>query len=178
MMGWNGLALSVVVVLLAVAGLMLMRARILQEESGLPDGQVIYTDTGTWFRNEEPLHSSDARLVGKPDYLVKQENGEIIPVEVKSSPAPESPWPGHIMQLASYCLIVDDVFEVRPSHGIIQYQDRTFTVRYTEELEEDLLRLMEDMRQDHQADEIDRSHDVAMKCSACGFEEKCLRRIA
>jgi CRISPR-associated exonuclease Cas4 len=178
MLEFSGLTVSVVIIIIAVAGLLLLRARIMQEESGLPQGQVIYSDTGTWFRNEEPLHSTESRLVGKPDYLVHQENGEIIPVEIKSGKAPPSPWPGHILQLISYCRMVDDVYGVRPSYGILQYSDDAFTVEYTAELEADLLNLMQEMRCDHQEDEINRSHDVTLRCQACGFKEKCVQRLA
>ena len=172
-MAWNGLTISLLLVFLAMAGLLLLRARSLHEQSGLPGGQIIYTDTGTWFRNDEPLHSIEFRLAGKPDYLVQQENGDIIPVEIKSGDAPESPWPGHILQLAAYCLLVDDVYGVRPPFGILQYSDQAFTVEYSLDLEEDLHRIMEDMRQDHQEEDVDRSHDDIMKCRSCGFSERC-----
>jgi CRISPR-associated exonuclease Cas4 len=174
----NGVTVSIVILVLALAGILLLRARIMQEASGLPDGQVIYTDTGTWFRNEEPLHSSETRLVGKPDYLVQQDDGEIIPVEIKMGRAPESPWPGHIMQLASYCRIVEDVYGIRPSYGILQYGDDAFTVSYTAELEQELLYLLQEMREDHQASNIARSHDSEKRCLACGFRDNCRERLA
>ena len=177
-MAWGGLTFSLVLIFLAMAVILLFRARGLQEQSGLPAGQVIYTDTGTWFRNDEPLHSSEQRLVGKPDYLVQQENGEIIPVEIKSGKAPNAPWPGHILQLAAYCRLVNEVYGTRPSYGILQYQDQAFTVDYSSEIEEELLCIMEEMRQDHQAADIDRNHDDIQKCSACGLREKCRQRIA
>ena len=161
-----------------MATILLFRARGLQEQSGLPDGQVIYTDAGTWFRNDAPLHSSEHRLVGKPDYLVQQENGEIIPVEIKSGSAPEMPWLGHIMQLAAYCWLVDDVYGTRPSFGILQYRDQAFTIEYSPELEEELLHVLQEMRQDQQANDINRSHDDFAKCSACGLREKCRQRLA
>lgn len=177
-MAWNGLTFSLLLVLLAMAGLLLMRSRSLHEQSGLPRGQVIYTDAGTWFRNEEPLHAGGDRLVGKPDYLVQQEDGEIIPVEIKSGTAPNSPWPGHILQLAAYCRLVDEAYGVRPSFGILQYSDHAFTVEYSADLEEDLLSLLLEMRHDHQAGDVERSHDDAMRCDACGYKERCRQRIA
>ena len=176
-MAWGGWTFSLVLIFLAMAAILLFRARNLREKSGLPAGQVIYTDAGTWFRNEEPLHSSEQRLVGKPDYLVEQENGEIIPVEIKSGNAPNAPWSGHVLQLAAYCLLVDEVYGKRPSFGILQYQDQAFTVDYSSELEEELLYVMQKMRQVHQSADINRSHSDAAKCSACGLREKCLQQI-
>ena len=63
-MAWGGLTFSLVLIFLAMAAILLFRSRSLQEQIGLPAGQVIYTDAGTWFRNDEPLHSSEQRLVG------------------------------------------------------------------------------------------------------------------
>jgi CRISPR-associated exonuclease Cas4 len=177
-MAWGGLTFSLLLIFLAMATILLFRSRSLQEQSGLPAGQVIYTDAGTWFRNKEPLHSTEQRLVGKPDYLVQQENGEIIPVEIKSGSAPDTPWPGHILQLAAYCWLVDEVYGKRPSFGILQYQDQAFTVDYSSELEEELLYVMQEMRLDHQSAGVNRSHSDVAKCSACGLREKCLQRIA
>ena len=177
-MAWGGLPFSLLLIFLAMAVILLLRARGLQEESGLPDGQVIYTDTGTWFPNDEPLTSSERRLVGKPDYLVQQEDGEIIPVEIKSGHAPNAPWPGHILQLAAYCQLVDEVYGTRPSFGILQYQDQAFTIDYSSELEEELFVVMEEMRQDFQSADVDRSHDDSRRCRACGLRDKCRQRIA
>ena len=177
-MAWGGLPFSLLLIFLAMAVILLLRARGLQEQSGLPDGEVIYTDAGTWFPNDEPLTSAERRLVGKPDYLVQQDNGEIIPVEIKSGHAPNAPWPGHILQLAAYCQLVDDVYGIRPSFGILQYQDQAFTIGYSAELEEELLVVMEEMRQDFQSADVDRSHDDFRRCHACGLRDKCRQRIA
>ena len=178
MSAWSGLTISLVLVFLAMAGLLLLRARSLQEESGLPRGEVIYTDTGTWLRNDDPLHSTTDRLVGKPDYLVQQNNGQLIPVEIKSGAAPQSPWPGHILQLAAYCRLVEDAYGIRPSFGILQYRDQAFTVDYTSDLEQDLLVVMAEMREDFQAENIGRSHGDAGRCQACGFRQRCRESLA
>lgn len=172
-MAWNGLTISLLLVFLAMAGLLLLRAQSLREKSGLPQGSILYTDTGTWFRNEEPLYATELRLAGKPDYLVQQENGEIIPVEIKSGRAPDAPWPGHILQLAAYCLLVEVNYGIRPSYGILHYNDEAFTVPYSSELEQDLFDILEEIRQDSEMENVDRSHDDARKCSACGFSERC-----
>ncbi|HVN14404.1 MAG TPA: PD-(D/E)XK nuclease family protein, partial [Anaerolineales bacterium] len=96
-------------------------------ETGLPSGRVIYTDTRGWGKLERPLYDQALGLTGKPDYLVQQ-NGQIIPVEVKSGRAPEAPYDSHIYQLAAYCLLVEKNYGKRPSHGIIHYTDRDFAV--------------------------------------------------
>lgn len=173
MMAWGSLTFSLALIFLAIAFMLIIRSRKLHEDSGLPDGKVIYTDNETWYPNTEPLHSAKFRLVGRPDYLVKQRSGEIIPVEVKSRSAPKNAWPGHILQLAAYCLLVTETYGSRPPFGILQYKDRAFAVDYTEDLENSLLDLLYEMREDHQASDLVRDHADARRCHACGFREKC-----
>ena len=45
------------------------------------------TPTRGWGKLERPLYDQALDLTGKPDYLVQQ-NGQIIPVEVKSGRRP------------------------------------------------------------------------------------------
>jgi hypothetical protein len=87
-------------------------------------------DTSEWKRLQQPLFARTYQLTGKPDYLVA-EGSRLVPVEVKSGRAPEQPYPSHVLQLAAYCLLVEDCYDRRPSRGIIQYTDRAFEVDYT-----------------------------------------------
>jgi len=145
----SGLPLVIVLALLFLAAALWFRGRDMREESGVPPGNVIYTDTGTWRANSNVLHASEFHLVGKPDYLVEQNDGTIIPVEVKSSLAPDTPWEGQVLQLAAYCLLVDFNYGVRPPYGILQYRDRAFAVDYTTDLEADLLDLLDEIGRAH-----------------------------
>lgn len=145
--------------------------------AGLPQGRVVYADTGAWQRNEQPLFSARHRLSGKPDYLVR--DGEaLIPVEVKSGPAPAAPRAGHVLQVAAYCLLVHERFGYRPNHGLVKYDDRQFAVDYTPALEAEVLRVLGAMR----AAEADRAgahrdHADARRCAACGVREECDERL-
>jgi CRISPR-associated exonuclease Cas4 len=145
--------------------------------SGLPVGRVIYTDTRTWGKLEKPLFDRDLGLTGKPDYLVEQ-NGKIIPVEVKTGRVPVTPYDSHIFQVAVYCLLVQKTYGKRPSHGIIHYPGRDFAVDYTPELENALLNLIADMRIDGRRAEIQRSHEEEQRCRRCGFRDSCDQRLA
>lgn len=143
-----------------------------RREAGLPGGRVVYTDTGGWGKVERPLYYAPLKLTGKPDYLVRQ-NGVVIPVEVKSGRAPQSPYDSHIFQLASYCLLVEKTYGKRPPYGIIHYNDRDFAIDYTQELESALMDLLADMRRDEIKAGVDRSHEQAARCARCGFKELC-----
>lgn len=174
----SGFPLVLVLFLLFLATALWFRGRDMREESGLPAGDVIYTDTGAWRANSNVLHSARLRLVGKPDYLVEQNDGTIIPVEIKSSLAPDTPWDGQVLQLAVYCLLVEENYGVRPPYGILQYRDRAFAVDYTGDLEADLLDLLDDMRATREENDPEPDHNEPRRCVACGVRAACDRRLA
>jgi len=147
-----------------------------RRSAGLPGGRVIYTDTRAWGKVEKPLYDSTLGLTGKPDYLVEQ-NGRLIPVEVKSGKAPEAPYDSHIFQLATYCLLVEKTMGKRPPYGIIHYPERDFAVDYTHELEDALLDLLAEIRRDERRDEVPRSHENAGRCAKCGFRQVCDQKL-
>jgi len=148
-----------------------------RKAAGLPGGRIIYTDTRGWGKLEKPLFYTTLELTGKPDYLVQQ-NGQIIPVEVKSSRAPAAPYDSHIYQLAAYCLLVEKTYKKRPPYGIIHYKDRDFAVDYTPELEASLLDLLADMKRDEHKKDVPRSHEQAARCAKCGFRKVCDQSLA
>ena len=170
-------ALILVVILLVAALVLYVFARQLRKRTGLPQGKVIYSDTGAWQRNEQSFFSAAYGVTGKPDYLVRQQKA-IIPVEVKSSPAPASPREGHVMQLAVYCLLVEENLGQRPPYGLIHYADRNFRVDYTDELREQTLQTLSKMRQAAElADGPHRSHQNPRRCASCGVRETCDERL-
>ncbi len=162
--------------LLALGLLLLWLGRRGRASSGLPQGRVIYTDTGAQRRLTRPLFSREHLLTGKPDYLV-DDGADVIPVEVKSSPAPTQPYRSHLLQLAAYCLLVEEKYGRRPPYGIVRYADRTFEVDYTRELEQELLNTLDDMRADLASGDAPRNHDEVRRCRACGYAEHCDKRL-
>ena len=163
--------------LLLLALFLLWRSSRQQKDAGLPGGRVIYTDTRVWGAPlEQPLFNKELALTGKPDYLVEQKGG-IIPVEVKSGRAPESPYDSHIYQLAAYCLLVEKTYGKRPPYGIIHYPSRTFAVDYTPALESSLLDLLADIRRDENRAEVNCSHAEPARCRRCGFRNVCEQKL-
>ena len=163
--------------LLLLALLFFWQSNRQRQAAGLPGGRVIYTDTRGWNKLEKPLFYAALELTGKPDYLVEQ-NGRIIPVEVKSGRAPEAPYDSHIYQLASYCLLVEKTYGKRPPYGIVHYEDKDFSVEYTRELEQSLLELITEMKRDGMKREVERSHEQASRCKRCGFRSVCDQSLA
>ena len=162
--------------LLALGLILLVIARWGRKQSGLPSGDVVYSDTCTLGRIDAPLFSPNYQLTGKPDYLISQDEN-IIPVEVKSGPAPPQPYRSHVLQLAAYCLLIDECYQKIPPYGIIRYDNHAFTIPYTEDLEQDLLVVLEDMRADLDNDDAPRNHNDPRRCHGCGYREACDERL-
>ena len=163
-------------VLLALGLLLFWLAQRGRARSGLPRGRVVYSDTGGWGRVDRPLFSHEFQLTGKPDYLVS-DGSDVIPVEVKSGRGPAQPYGSHVLQLAAYCLLVEECYRRRPPYGIIKYADRAFEVDYTKELESELLATLDDMRDDLDNDDAPRNHDEPRRCQACGYRQHCDQTI-
>lgn len=161
-------------ILLLVLGLLLwLFSRRQRKSTGVPEGNLLYTDSSYWQTLPKPLYDSELELVGKPDYVVKDAKGWVVPVELKSGNAPAYPWDSHVMQLAAYCHLVESHFGQRPPHGIIRYQNKSFTVSYTQELESRLCAVINEMRQVERAQSAQRSHNQAARCRGCGYAQIC-----
>jgi len=171
-MNWGGLFITLLI--LGVA--LLWLARRARASTGLPQGRVVFADTGPWQRLDRPLFSRRHRLTGRPDYVVA-DGPSLIPVEVKSGRAPARPYKSHLLQLAAYCLLVAETSGRQPPYGLLRYADRTFEVPYTREMEEELLEVLEAMREDLATGDGPRNHNDARRCAACGYRERCGDRL-
>lgn len=145
-----------------------------QERSGLPEGRLVYADTGHWSEVAKPYFSQRYRLTGKPDYLVETDDG-LAPVEVKRSAAPPGgrAFDSHVMQLAAYCLLVEEAHGQSPPHGFIRYADATVQIDWTAALREQLLETLAAMRVSLPARDATRSHNDPARCAACGVRHAC-----
>ena len=163
--------------LLLVLGVWLLRqGRRAYEASGLPAGQLIYSDTGAWQTVENALINRQYGLVGKPDYLVQvTEKGQAftIPIEVKSAKRPSTPQAGHLLQLGAYCLLVEAVYQRTPPYGILHYADATLRIPFDAQLRNAVLAAAELIRHDQQASQVKRSHDEPSRCRVCGYQQQC-----
>lgn len=179
-------------VLLLIALLARAAAGRAGQASGLPAGRLVYSDTGyavgrvapieknkEGVKQERPLVSRRYGLTGRPDYLVRTDEG-IVPVEAKSTrlPATGRPYDSHVMQLAVYCLLAEDALDADVPYGVIRYSDGEVTVDYTPELRDELLALLEEMREARAAPFVHRSHDDVRRCRGCSVREHCVERLA
>jgi len=164
--------LGLLILISALAAYILwQRSRRLRAQSGLPRGKIVYAD----MERARPVRSERWRLIGKPDFIIETRHGP-IPVEVKSAALPRSgqPYPGHVLQLAAYCLLVEETFGTTPPFGYIRYRDgRTVQVPFTPELKRELLRTLQAMHAAEQSSHVGRSHQAPWKCERCGLAYIC-----
>lgn len=169
-------SILIVLIALAVAALLLLLSLILRRRAGLPEGRIVYADPGMWGKVEKPLYDSALGLTGKPDYLVKNHN-QVIPVEVKSMWAPREPYDSHRLQLGAYCLLVERSLGQRPPYGLLRYRNRTFRIPYTTSFEDEVIGILEDIRDHKDMEEVCRSHEHPNRCARCGYRNRCDQRL-
>jgi CRISPR-associated exonuclease Cas4 len=173
--------LAPLLAVLAIAALLggwlaLRRATRTRHAAGLPPGRVVYADTGDWRSPDKPFFSAKYGLTGKPDYVVETRAG-LIPIEVKSRPAPSEPYDSHIWQLAAYCLLVEEFENQTPAYGIISYADAALEIDYTTAMRRELLAILDEMRRASRGG-VKRSHDNARRCAGCGYRQACDQSLA
>jgi CRISPR-associated exonuclease Cas4 len=150
------------------------RSRLIVERHralGLPEGELVYEDADGLG---EPLSSSGYPLVGKPDYVVKLADGRPVPIELKLNVRDvTAPHSNHMIQLAAYCLILEDYFVQAPTHGILRYADREFTVEYTPSLRKKVIRLLTEMARCNEHQPPPLAKQRVAKCRVCTFQAIC-----
>lgn len=186
----TALAVALVALFLLAALAARLAAARAHTRTGLPRGELLYSDTGhavgrlappvtdeQGARLERPLYSRRHNLSGRPDYLVRTRGG-VVPVEAKSAARPPAgPYDSHVFQLAAYCLLVEDALGESVPYGLVRYRDGESRVEYTPALREELLALLEEMRAAREADEVHRSHDEPRRCARCAVREHCDERL-
>lgn len=165
------LLLAILLILVGMVWYERLRAKRTQlRMPGLP----MYHDT-----QEQPgklLFSHRYCVKGKPDYLYEQA-GFVIPIEVKICRTPITPYEGHIMQLMTYCVLVEEHYGSRPPHGVIRYSSRDFQIDFTQECKQKFADLLKEIRQKRNLPTVHRSHSNAKACAACGYRQVCDERL-
>ncbi len=165
--------MTALILLLFLVGLALLwLARRLRARSGLPTGRVVAADVGPWRRLDRPLFSRRHGLTGRPDYIVA-DGADLIPVEVKSARAPARPYASHILQLGR--LLPPGRRDLRPTSALRHPPLRRPHVpdSVPRELEEQLMEVLEAMREDLAAGDAPRRHRDPRRCAACGYRDVC-----
>ncbi len=134
------------------------------------EGAVKYVDR---LKKKAKLLSSETyRLRGRPDYILEID-GENIPVEVKTGRTPKGPFFSHILQIAAYCLLLEEETGTPPSYGIVKYGETEFEIDYDETLKELLIAKLDEMRKLTLSGDVHRNHNREGKCRFCSRRKIC-----
>ena len=136
---------------------------------GLDRGELAYADDSIVRR--PTLRSEQLKLAGRPDLLEKAD-GVYIPVEHK--PSARSLQQSHILQVAAQCLLVQDLYGIRPPYGVVVLAGGVREqVTFSPELERGVRRVMDEMRRILARGEPPGPLWVPAKCRRCGFRHVC-----
>ncbi len=141
----------------------------------MTQGELVYIDSD---RAKPKLFVSRRYgLSGRPDAVVL-EGGEHIPVEVKTGRTPKGPLFSHILQIAAYCLLLEEEYGKAPPHGVIRYEDASHDIEYNEDLKQLVLGKVGEMRACIDRGEAHRNHNRPGKCLHCSRRSMCPERLA
>lgn len=148
-----------------------------RRRSGIASGRIV--DVGaSGVEGEGIMVSRQYGLRGLPDVVLRVED-ELIPVEVKTGRVPRGPLFSHILQLAAYCLLIEERQGRPPPYGVLQYGKHVrHEIDYDDELKWTLVNKLIEMRQIIRTGEAHRNHRRPGKCANCSRREGCAERLA
>ena len=131
------------------AGIILIVLFVLLKSTKVPKvvykSKTIYSDHKE--KPEKALFSSKYGIVGKPDFILHTKDG-LLPLEIKHSVRPNQPYFSHVMQLVSYCLLIEEEKGTTPKYGFVQYKGgQPFAIPYTERMKSFLINTINEMRE-------------------------------
>lgn len=149
----------------ALSGLLvLLFAHWARARRGLASGETVALDNVT-------LYSPRLKLVGRPDRIVKR-GDTYTPEEWKSS---KSVSHGHCLQLATYFILIEEEYGVRPAHGVVVLGDGSrVTVPNTASLRAEVLSIAAKIRE--RRAKLSTPIPVSQptkKCRRCGQRANC-----
>ncbi len=150
-------------------------ARTARAKYAIPSASLVYVDS----EREKPKLFVSARygLSGRPDAVLL--DGDLhIPVEVKTGRTPRGPLFSHILQIAAYCLLLEEEYGKAPPYGVIRYGDGSHDIEYNDDLKRLVLQKMGEMRSCLAKGEAHRNHNRPGKCVHCSRRSVCPERLA
>lgn len=161
---------------LAAALVMALHARAAERRFGLPRARRVAADLEDGQVPAAILVSHRLRLSGRPDLILARGTSR-IPVEIKPTRRFGSPLPADCLQLAAYCLLVEEVTGRAPEHGILCYADESWELPHDDRTREWVLQSLAAMDEVEAAGGTRRSHQQPNRCRSCGLAKVCDERL-
>jgi CRISPR-associated exonuclease Cas4 len=160
--------ISIAVVFFVIAIRLRLKVHTEKRMQGIPEGLVLYSDLNV---PAEPLFSRRHRLSGKPDYIIQKES-KVIPVEVKTGRQPH-PSHSHMLQLATYCQILEDSSGEFVPEGILVYNKVPYTIAFDPAVRFELQQVISSMRESLYDGIVERNHTEPGRCQHCSMKQYC-----
>ena len=135
-------------------------------------GKIEYIDMG----DAKAFKSEKYGLIGRPDYVIKIDD-KVIPVEEKKGRTPQGPLFSHILQVAAYCLLIEEETGKAPPYGLLKYPEHEHEIEYNEDLKKVLLQKMDEIREIMRTGKAHRSHNRPGKCANCSRRDSCPEKL-
>lgn len=136
-------------------------------------GEIEYID----MDKAKAFKSEKYGLSGRPDYIIKLDAG-LIPVEEKKGRTPRGPLFSHILQVAAYCMLIEEVEGKAPPYGILKYPEHEHEIEFNEDLKVVVLEKLDEMRKILVTEVCHRNHERPGKCNSCSRRAVCPERLA
>ena len=117
------------------------------------------------------MFSKRHKIAGKPDYIINK-NNQFIPVELKSG-SYINPRRNHVLQLATYCQLLEDTYKVFVPYGIIVYNNADFRIPFDPKLRFELESVINKIRVSLETGKVELNHNDPGKCRFCSMRNYC-----
>ena len=166
--------MNAVDLMLICTGIILLILFVLLKSTKVPKqvykSKAVYSDHKE--KPEKALFSSKYGLAGRPDFILHTKDG-LLPLEIKHSKRPRQPYFSHVMQLVSYCLLIEEEKGIKPKYGFLQYKGgQAFAVPYTENMKSFLIKTMQEMRGYIDSGESPKPNR-RYRCEKCWYNRDC-----
>ena len=136
-------------------------------------GEIEYVD----LEGSKLLTSERYGISGRPDYVLLVE-GSPVPVEEKTGRVPRGPLFSHILQVATYCLLLEERTDKNVPYGILKYGSHQHVIDFDDSLRKTLLHKVQEMREIADGKPAHRNHNRPSKCAGCSRKDICPERLA
>jgi len=138
-------------------------------------GKELWESLTPKIESEVYVESDNLQLKGKIDRIEKH-NETIIPVELKTGNVPkEGVWESHMIQIAAYMLLLEDVLGKKTVVGKVKYIKNNILreVHMNPFLKEEIRRLVKEVQEFLAKQDIPDFAKNKKKCESCGLREDC-----
>jgi CRISPR-associated exonuclease Cas4 len=165
--GLTGAGLRLLIIAIGIVLAVFAGRALLRRHHERRDGVLVAVD----HAGVASLSSARYRLVGRPDALRRLADGRVVPVEIKRRSTPAGgPPASHRVQVAAYCLLVEEETGVPPPYGVLRYSDGgEFRLVWNRAARAEVLSIRSELEARYDG----RATPTPAKCRHCPWRDGC-----